>query len=470
MEEHSSSSTSGAFERVVGGGYCIGCGACALPSMGDVRIELDGRGMFQAVAGAGHRVPEPFEAICPFSGASADEDEIGRTRFAAEGGAWRGEIGHFRTCYAGHVERSDFRDVGSSGGLVTWVLCALFENGMIDGALHVAPAGDRPLFGYRLSTSLDEIRAGAKSRYYPVEMSAALAQVLDRPGRYAVVGTPCFIKAIELLARSVPEIAERVAYRIAIVCGHLKSARFADYLALRASVAPRDVGTIDFRHKVPERLASDYSAQITTRSGDENIVRMSEVYGGNWGYGFFRYPACDYCDDVVGETADISIGDAWLPGYIRDWKGTNIIVVRTREVEALIEAGIAAGELKMDAVSDADVVQSQLGGLRDRREGLAYRLALKDRQGLWRPRKRVAPSMRLPAQRRRIYDLRLRISQASHEFSAEPGAGFLALTGFEARLRPLTDAYDALYRPPAWRRAVNGVRRALSVLKRRLFS
>ena len=37
-------------------------------------------------------------------------------------------------------------------------------------------------------------------------------------------------------------------------------------------------------------------------------------------------PACEFCDDVVGETADMSVGDAWLPGYVSDWRGTSVVV------------------------------------------------------------------------------------------------------------------------------------------------
>ncbi|MEQ4575130.1 MAG: coenzyme F420 hydrogenase, partial [Gammaproteobacteria bacterium] len=56
--------------------------------------------------------------------------------------------------------------------------------------------------------------------------------------------------------------------------------------------------------------------------------------------------------------------------------------------------------------------QTQAAGLRQRREGLAYRLAR--RRGL-RPRKRVVPDRRVPsAQRRLVYRMRCAISAGSH--------------------------------------------------------
>src|SRR5206468_11182672 len=96
-----------------------------------------------------------------------------------------------------------FRPNGSSGGLTSWVAAELLRTGAVDGIAHVAPTDPAAggLFAYRISRSLDELSAGAKSRYYPVELSQVLREIRERPGRYAIVGIPCFIKAINLLRR-----------------------------------------------------------------------------------------------------------------------------------------------------------------------------------------------------------------------------------------------------------------------------
>ena len=43
-----------------------------------------------------------------------------------------------------------------------------------------------------------------------------------------------------------------------------------------------------------------------------------------WHYQYFKHNACNFCDDVFGETADITFMDAWLPEYVRDYKGTSL--------------------------------------------------------------------------------------------------------------------------------------------------
>jgi len=456
------------FNKVVAGGYCIGCGICSAKSNGGIVIEMNDRGMYEARLTQGGVVPNDFALICPFSGGSPDEDKLGDEYFNATGAQRHPEIGYYHNCYAGHVVEDGYREAGSSGGFVSWLLVQLLRRGLIDGVLHVAPQNSEHLFSYAISRTEAEIRSRAKSRYYPVEASEALAMVREMPGRYAMVGVPCFIKAVNLLAKSDPQMKARIIFRIGIICGHLKSSRFADYLAERAGLDPDEMTAIDFRKKLPPRMAADYGAEIST-AGKAVGVRMAETYGGNWGYGFFKYEACNFCDDVVGETADVSVGDAWLPGYVQDANGTNVVVTRHPEIVKIVEEARASGRLGFDTIDAATVAQSQLGGLRDRREGLAFRLAQADQQGRWYPKKRVKAAQDLPRKRRRVYELRYLISQRSHmAYAKARAAGSLAL--FEQEMHPLTDAYDRLYQPDVFVRcrrfAGRAVRKLISLITR----
>ena len=46
--------------------------------------------------------------------------------------------------------------------------------------------------------------------------------------------------------------------------------------------------------------------------------------------------ACNYCDDVVGETSDITIGDAWLPKFDTNKGGTNLLIIRNKQIYDII--------------------------------------------------------------------------------------------------------------------------------------
>ncbi len=98
-----------------------------------------------------------------------------------------------------------------------------------------------------------------------------------------------------------------------------------------------------------------------------------------------RTPACSFCDDVVAETADISFGDAWVEPYASDGRGTNVVIVRAPEIDDLLRTAREQGRVVLDAVDAAFVTETQAAGLRQRREGLAYRLSRRRRH---RPLKR----------------------------------------------------------------------------------
>ena len=168
-----------------------------------------------------------------------------------------------------------------------------------------------------------------------------ISLIRNQTGRYAIVGIPCFIKSVRLLTRTDEVLKERIKFCIGLICGHLKSSRFAEMLAWECGISPQGLEAIDFRTKLDERAANHYGVTVTGIIDDKRVEKISppvnEMFGTNWGFGFFKYKACDYCDDVVAETADVTIGDAWLPQYSNDSKGTNVVIVRNPIIKDIIE-------------------------------------------------------------------------------------------------------------------------------------
>lgn len=395
--------------QIIASGMCIGCGACAVGS--NAHMALDAYGQFKpAGSGTGNR-SAAFGRICPFSPGASNEDELASRRFLATPQV-DARLGHFTAAYVGAVAEGGYRQNGSSGGMVSWVAAELLRRGLIDGVAHVRPATDGLHFRYAISRTVDDVLARAKSRYYPVELSGILAEVRTVPGRYAIVGIPCFIKAVHLLRAEDAVLRERIAYTLGLFCGHMKSARLVESFAWQMHTVSEAVARPEFRLKGPERPANWYTAQLTLRDGEVRQQDWFHLADGDWGAGFFQNSACNWCDDVMAETADISFGDAWVEPYSSDWRGTNVVVVRTPELHDIVQAGIAEGRLELSRVDADYVAATQAAGLRQRREGLAYRLTWR-RRGL-RPRKRVAPSNALPFRRKLIYRLRYAISAWSH--------------------------------------------------------
>ena len=110
-------------------------------------------------------------------------------------------------------------------------------------------------------------------------------------------------------------------------------------LASRAGVTYNQFSQPQFRIKDHQSTASDYSFGCKDEEGALHTIKMRKV-GDMWGSGMFKNNACDFCDDVTTELADISLGDAWLNPYNQDGKGTNVMVTRSKLAEDLINEGI----------------------------------------------------------------------------------------------------------------------------------
>lgn len=409
---------------VVKGDYCIGCGICASLKGSPLTMKMDEDGKYRPFFNSTIQSEEMevnVLSVCPFSNISKNESEIGKELFNQVNNIkFNQYTGYYLKNYAGHVKEGEYRKKGSSGGMGTWIAKQLLNLKLVNGIIHVKSTNGSEdksvLFEYQISFNEKELSKGAKSKYYPIEMSQVIKFVKQNEGKYAIIGIPCFIKSIRLLADQDSVIKERIKFCIALVCGHLKSEMFAKSIGWEMGIEPDQLKNIDFRKKLTDRLASDYGVEVVGyKNGKEVIVSkpIKELYTTNWGYGLFKYNACDFCDDVLGETADVTVGDAWLPEYVKDSMGTNIVVVRNPIIQKIIEDN--KDKIHVEEISTSKVYQSQEGGFRHRREGLAYRLYLKDINGEWRPKKRIEPSKEINSKRKKVYEKRMILSKKSFE-------------------------------------------------------
>lgn len=309
----------------------------------------------------------------------------------------------------------------SSGGLTSWLLEQLLAKDLVDAVIHVGrTAEDGRLFQYRISTKEESVVAQRKSQYYPTTLQQVLAVATAEKKRYALVGVPCFIKAARLLCRQDPALDESLRFFVGLVCGHLKSPFFAESLAWQVGIPPHELEAVDFRLKNKKRWSSDYDFGALRR-GDDDFTRKrtKELVGGSWGHGAFQPEACNFCDDIFAETADVVFGDAWLLKYMKDWRGTNVVITRNSDIDRLFDEGRKTGVIEIDEISLDSAAETQAGGFRHRRDGMALRLSDDIKAGLSVPRKRVKPSKEMSRKRAALVRQRRRMSGVSLETFAE---------------------------------------------------
>jgi len=409
------------YETVIRNGYCIGCGSCAHVEGSPFRIILNEFGCFYA--DHGEEILENNAAsvlsVCPFACGSKTENELSDI-FFPEVDQSDNSIGKYISCFAGYVNVGDFRAEGSSGGIAKWLGYELLKSGEIDCFVQIAANESCDpgslLFDYQLFSDANDVLNGSTSAYYPTTIADIIGKLLDKNLKYAITAVPCTIKALRLLSLQDERLRKRIKYTIGIVCGGLKSANYAKLVGWELGIHPSNLSRIEFRGKYSNRPANEkiYTAWScvdgTSRSKD-----ASQIYGTGYAAGFFKPLACDYCDDVLAETADIAIGDAWLKEYVQDPRGTSMIVVRHHQLLKLLQIARRRKDISLESIGPEDVASSQKGGLRHRREALSRRIAKKQAGGEWVPPKRIkANQYAISRRRRRIYDCREKIAQKSH--------------------------------------------------------
>jgi len=103
---------------------------------------------------------------------------------------------------------------------------------------------------------------------------------------------------------------------------------------------------------------------------------------------WFTPNACNYCDDIFAECADVTCMDAWLPEYSNESLGTSLVLVRSLLVLKVVERGLGA---YLNPIPIELVVQSQAGVVAAKRLYLTCRLYLDQKKEHRVPKKRVAP-------------------------------------------------------------------------------
>lgn len=377
-----------------------------------MELNENGEYLYKSKSPINEQLLRRFNSVDIMSDYSDNEDVLARKLFSnIKSVKYDKTIGYYLDLYAGYVKESNFREKASSGGFGTWLLCELLRLGEIDGVIHphaVDPGKNKGvLFKYRISKTEKEVRRGAKTSYYPMELSEVLKEVKGNPGKYAVVAISDFVTELRLLCEQNRVFRERIVYMIGLFNAHQKSTQYAEALAWKEGILPGDLESIDFRVKT-KRSAGDYDYTVKGRKGKESITitkRMSDTTLSQWHLGFFKSKFSDFTDNAFNELADITLGDAWLPKYDKDPKGTNILVVRNPKLSKIIKNAVNENRVNLDVLSEKDIISSQ-GMTQHIINDLPYRLYSNRKHSKFTPKKRLLPSKKITSTRRRIQDLR----------------------------------------------------------------
>lgn len=380
-------------ESVVNNELCIGCGMCVTECpQNALQMEWNKFGLIEPqLIGDCDNLGRCLR-VCPFN-ITPDEEVYNEDRIAniynTSNTIENTVIGKYIKLYAGYSHKD--RITSSSGGIATWILEKLLEENIVDNVIVVGQTGkDSNHFGYLKTKSVEELKCLSHTKYYPISLEKIFDEIKNSEGKLAITAIPCFLKAIRLKQYYDSDFKNKIAFTIGIICGGLKSIFFTEYLASKMNILPDEIESPEYRIKNIKSTAGDYSFRCKSNN-ELHTINMKKI-GEMWGTGLFKPNACDYCDDLSAELADISVGDAWINPYIQDGRGTNIVISRTKISQELLFQGMKNNELNLDEISFNQVFSSQRGNYNHRRIGLKYRLYKANKEKKKVPPKRVIGS------------------------------------------------------------------------------
>jgi len=331
-------------ELIVQQDKCIGCGVCdTICPVNVLKMDFNSVGMY-----------EPFESegcldkctlcidVCPFVETNKDEKDLAKIIYSEEKSVqFHKDLGYFVSTYEVYKKETKERLKSASGGAGHSILKNLLEQKLVDTVLTVESNNDPDkLFKFSHFKEVKELEKIRGSIYYPTELSEVLDYVMQNDGEYAITTLPCFAQAIRLAQEKNHKLRKRIKFVIGLVCGQMKTKEFTHTLAKNAIGTDR-LKSVKYRVKQENEPASNFAFEFEgIEDGSAGrLSRTAQLDGPAklWGSRAFTPNACNSCTDVFADCADVVLMDAWLPEYIKDYKGHTLVIARTNEIKNMLE-------------------------------------------------------------------------------------------------------------------------------------
>ena len=381
-------------DTTVASGFCCGCGVCAgVCPQQNLVMQLNEYGELNPVkiSDCKHECGL-CQKVCPFIDGNDNEDVLGKNCFGEINDIkHRSETGYYLSSGVGAVSDEGRRMASASGGLASWYLSELLLRDIVDAVICVGHSKGERLFSFFIAQTPEEVYSATGSAYYPVEISEMLHYIKNNPGRYAVIGLPCVLKGIRLAQKNLSWIRERVVMLIGLACSNLKSTRFVEYAAYKSGLQDK-IAWCSFRYKSYDLPRNFFKLKFLDSYGNSSEIdwgkgQLWDMYLGRC----LTLHACDCCDDMHAELADVTFMDAWLSEYNEEPRGTSLYITRNILADELLNNGVSKHVLQVEDIPIEKVILAQ-DSLFWKRDLLRYRLTLMQENGENILKKRVDPS------------------------------------------------------------------------------
>jgi coenzyme F420 hydrogenase subunit beta len=293
---------------------------------------------------------------------------------------WLGPIRRIRVARA---RDPAVRSAGSSGGVVTAMLCDLLRRGEITGAVVLDSHREAPWRPWpRVARTAEEIVHAAQSKYCVTPTNVALKEIDADADRLAIVALPCQIHALRALERRGHPAMKAVALVIGLYCGNQLL-----FGATRSFLRRHGVGDLSQVAEIRYRDGA-WPGQVRCILKDGRTFAAPKFHF-NHLISFYVVPRCLLCSDLAAEGADVSVADAWDADDFSHG-GSSLVVSRTARGESAV-ADLAAREvLEVEEIGLERAIAMHAHGLDLKKTGAWLRIQRLVQRG------RPAPQYDLP--------------------------------------------------------------------------
>ncbi len=288
-------------------------------------------------------------------------------------------LGQFETCYLGYANQEELRVRAASGGLVSAVLIYLLERDIIQGALISRIVTRDGLIEAEpfIAQSRQEILSSQSSIYMEFPLMREVRRLAEKvKGHLAIVALPCHLQRLRRWEERDPALAEKISLRIGLVCGRSSSKELLLKVLGQKGVREQDVAAMLFRQghwRGVMKLWLRDGQEISFPFQDFSIYRNLH---------FECEMRCLHCEDPLGDYADLTCGDAWLPELKQHPVKHSIAIARTPEAAAWLDQMIRENYLTMQRVPPETIFRAQRRGLIPMKRGKAAKARLSRLFGL----------------------------------------------------------------------------------------
>jgi len=321
-------------KNVINANRCCLCGTC-VASCPIQSIDIIGGtpklvGLCYACGSCYSGCPQTIEALN-----NREEMELaifGRTRNENE------PSGIFKAAYAARTKVERIKDRGQDGGVVTTLLYAALEEGLIDSAIVSDKSDKEPWKPVpKIATTIGEIFDAAGTKYAASPNVSLLGQAHwgQSLNGIAFVGVPCQVygvRRMQFFPGAAISYAEKVKYVIGLFCmeNYPYEKLFLKYITEEKGLNLAEITKFDIK-----------KGKFLAYKGKEPVLEVPVSETKDYTLG-----SCHTCPDLTAEFADISVGSIGSPA------GWSTVLVRTDKGEELLNAAIKKDYLETKDLKD----------------------------------------------------------------------------------------------------------------------